>query len=206
MFCGLRSGALDGSHSGVGGLRACASAWVACVGGGGGGGVLAISRHLHLHANLLSSELHTRHFRGSVSLPCAPDPLHICQGEIGGARVALPHLSSPWDIPGSDRSGGDNREKNKSCKTKRGVSSAGCEGAHSSPFSVQPGGPRRLEAGGESRGLDLIKTACSPGGRAQPQPAVQAASSSIYCPRAGPESNTPASSHRVISFIRTGQE
>lgn len=70
---------------------------------------------LYLCVNFLSAHNFTpRTFRNLFTSPVAPDPFHICQGEIGGAGVALSHLSHPGDIPGSDESGSDNREKNKS--------------------------------------------------------------------------------------------
>lgn len=69
---------------------------------------------LCLCVNLLSAPNRTSGtVRNPFTSPVAPGPLHICQGEIGGAGVALPHLGRPWDIPGSDESRGDNREKNK---------------------------------------------------------------------------------------------
>lgn len=70
---------------------------------------------LSLHELSLIPKLHTRHILGSIYLPCGPPgPFYICQEEIGGALVALPHLNYPRDIPGLDGSGGDSTEKNKS--------------------------------------------------------------------------------------------
>lgn len=70
---------------------------------------------LYLCVNLLSAHNCTPGtFRNLFTSPVAPDPFRICQGEIGGAGVALSHLGHPGDIPGSDESGSDNREKNKS--------------------------------------------------------------------------------------------
>lgn len=64
--------------------------------------------------NLAQPQIAHQALSGICLPPDGPNPFHICQGEMGGARVALPHLSHPWDIPESDESGGDNRENNKS--------------------------------------------------------------------------------------------
>lgn len=49
-------------------------------------------------------------FRDLFTSPVVPNPFRICQGEIGGARVAVPRPSHSRDILGSDESGGDKRE------------------------------------------------------------------------------------------------